>query len=303
MSKTKPETPAATEAPFDCDACVIGAGPSGLATARALVDRGIDFDWFEKGSMVGGLWRIDNDNGGAAAYETLHLNSSRPLSEYPSHPMPEDWPDYPSHVLMARYFQDFADRHGLTGRVTFSTPVEKVEPLPGPGRPGGNGWAVTTKLPKEPFSILFSINKSALFDIFEARKGLEGMVASLAALRRTEDDLEHMQAALSGMEQALDQPAQYAKFEREFHLAIIEAARNNVISQLMDKLYRLLAETRLRVRENGSTPPAKRDEDFRNHKMIYKYIEAGDEHNASVAMVSHLLQFEKLLKSERDALD
>ena len=32
--------------------------------AKALVDRGIDFDWFEKGSMVGGLWRIDNDNGG-----------------------------------------------------------------------------------------------------------------------------------------------------------------------------------------------------------------------------------------------
>ena len=172
-------------------------------------------------------------------------------------------------------------------------------------RPGSGTYLTTSenKWPKEPFSILFSINKSALFDIFEARKGLEGMVASLAARRSTEDDLEHMQEALSGMEKALDQHAQYNKFEREFHLAIIEAARNNVISQLMDKLYRLLEETRLRVSENGSTPPANRDEDFRNHKMIYKYIEAGDEHSASVAMVSHLLQFERLLKSERDALD
>ena len=79
--------------------------------------------------------------------------------------------------------------------------------------------------------------------------------------------------------------------------------KETLTSQLMDKLYRLLEETRSRVSENGSTPSANRDEDFRNHKMIYKYIEAGDEHNASVAMVSHLLQFEKLLKSERDAID
>lgn len=130
---------------LDAEACVIGAGASGLAAAKALVDRGIGFDWFEKGSMVGGLWRIDNDNGGAAAYETLHLNSSRPLTQYPSYPMPEDWPDYPSHRLIAQYFQDFADRFGLTERVTFNTPVERVEPLSGPGSPGDDGWSVTTK--------------------------------------------------------------------------------------------------------------------------------------------------------------
>ena len=132
------------DASFDAQACVIGAGPSGLAAAKALADRGIGFDWFEKGSMVGGLWRIDNDNGGAAAYETLHLNSSRPLTQFPSYPMPADWPDYPSHRLVAQYFQSFADRFGLTQRVTFNSPVTGVEPLPGPGRPGACGWAVTT---------------------------------------------------------------------------------------------------------------------------------------------------------------
>ena len=142
----------------DSTACVIGAGPSGLATAKALVDRGIEFDWFEKGSMVGGLWRIDNDNGGAAAYETLHLNSSRPLTQFPSAPMPEDWPDYPSHQLMARYFQDFADRHGLTGRITFNSPVEKVEPLPGPGRNGEQGWAVTTPRGTRTYEHVFVAN-------------------------------------------------------------------------------------------------------------------------------------------------
>lgn len=143
---------------IDSQACVIGAGPSGLAAAKALVDRGISFDWFEKGSMVGGLWRIDNDNGGAAAYETLHLNSSRPLTQYPSYPMPADWPDYPSHRLVAQYFQDFADEHGLTERVTFNAPVERVEPLDGPGRPGASGWSVTTLKGTRTYRFVFVSN-------------------------------------------------------------------------------------------------------------------------------------------------
>jgi dimethylaniline monooxygenase (N-oxide forming) len=128
---------------FDTDACIVGAGPAGLAAAKALVDRRIAFRWFEKGSMVGGLWRIDNDNGAAVAYRTLHLNSSRQRTQFPSFPMPDDWPDYPSHELVARYFQDFADRFGLTERITFDAEVTAVEPLPGPGDPGANGWRVT----------------------------------------------------------------------------------------------------------------------------------------------------------------
>ena len=77
------------------------AGAAGLTAGKALADRGIAFDWFEKGSMVGGLSRIDNDNGAVAAYKTLHLNSSRPLSQFPSYPMPEDWPDYQPHEQIA----------------------------------------------------------------------------------------------------------------------------------------------------------------------------------------------------------
>ena len=128
---------------FVADVCLIGAGAAGLAAGRALADRGIAFDWFEKGSMVGGLWRIDNDNDGAAAYKTLHLNSSRPLTQYPSYPMPEDWPDYPSHEMIATYFQSFAEDNHLLERITFRTEVTSVEPLAGDGAPGTHGWAVT----------------------------------------------------------------------------------------------------------------------------------------------------------------
>jgi dimethylaniline monooxygenase (N-oxide forming) len=127
----------------DIGVCIIGAGPAGLAAGKALADRGIPFDWYEKGSMVGGLWRIDNDNGEVAAYKSLHINSSRVRSQFPSYPMPEAWPDYPSHELVAQYFQRFAEDHGLLDRITFRSEVTAVEPLPGDGEPGAQGWAVT----------------------------------------------------------------------------------------------------------------------------------------------------------------
>lgn len=130
---------------FDAEACVLGAGAAGLAAGKALAERGIDFDWFEKGTMVGGLWRIDNDNGGSPAYQGLHTNTSRPRTQYPSYPMPADWPDFPHHSQVAQYFQDFAEENGLLDRITFGTEVVRVEPIPGPGRAGSHGWAVSTR--------------------------------------------------------------------------------------------------------------------------------------------------------------
>jgi dimethylaniline monooxygenase (N-oxide forming) len=43
--------------------CVIGAGSSEITAAKALHQRGVAFDCFEKGSDSGGMWRYENDNG------------------------------------------------------------------------------------------------------------------------------------------------------------------------------------------------------------------------------------------------
>jgi dimethylaniline monooxygenase (N-oxide forming) len=43
--------------------CVIGAGSSAISAAKALHQRGVAFDCFEKGPDIGGMWRYENDNG------------------------------------------------------------------------------------------------------------------------------------------------------------------------------------------------------------------------------------------------
>jgi hypothetical protein len=123
--------------------CIIGAGSSGVAAAQVLQARGIDFDWFEKGSQVGGNWRYENDNGMSSAYRSLHINTSRRVMAFKSLPMPEGYPDYPDHFQMAAYFDEVVDRFNLRPRISFNTEVLSVEPAADAARE----WDVTVEGP------------------------------------------------------------------------------------------------------------------------------------------------------------
>jgi GntR family transcriptional repressor for pyruvate dehydrogenase complex len=148
----------------------------------------------------------------------------------------------------------------------------------------GSGTYLTSspdRWPLEPFSILLSLNKGALLDIFEARKSLEGTVAALAARRRNVDDLKTMKEALGKMRVNVRNYGTYTKHELRFHKAIVEAAGNRVISDLMSYL----------------------DEDLRHHEEIFERIKSGDEQMAIRTMTDHLLLFEQRLKDEEGEED
>jgi cation diffusion facilitator CzcD-associated flavoprotein CzcO len=117
--------------------CVIGAGSSGIAAAKALHERGIPFDCFEKSDQVGGNWVFGNRNGMSSAYRSLHINTSRERMEYSDFPMPKSYPDFPHHTHIAEYFNDYVDRFGVRDRIVFETGVEQA-------RRGDDGvWTVT----------------------------------------------------------------------------------------------------------------------------------------------------------------
>ena len=116
--------------------CIIGAGSSGIAACQVLGERGIEHVCFEKGSHIGGNWRYRNDNGQSAAYRSLHINTPRDMMSYRAYPMPEDYPVYPDHFRIARYFDDYADRFGIRERIRFGTEVTSVEPA-------GDRWRVS----------------------------------------------------------------------------------------------------------------------------------------------------------------
>ena len=132
LVKQRHKAPAVT-APVPVDpslprACVIGAGSSGIAAAKALAAAGVPFDCVEQGSVVGGNWVYDNPNGQSACYETLEINTSCPRMAYSDFPMPADYPAYARHDQVAAYFESYVDHFALRDRITFDTTVLDVAP-------------------------------------------------------------------------------------------------------------------------------------------------------------------------------
>lgn len=108
--------------------CIIGAGSSGLTTIKALKEAGIPFDCFEMGSDIGGNWRYNNDNGRSAAYDSLHIDTSKERMAFSDFPMPADYPPYPHHSQIFAYFRAYAKQFDLYHHITFQTQVTQVAP-------------------------------------------------------------------------------------------------------------------------------------------------------------------------------
>ena len=106
--------------------CIIGAGVSGLTTAKALQDRGLPFDWYEMSDRIGGVWAFNNPNGRSAAYRSLHIDSSKSRISFEDFPVPREWPEYPHHRQIAAYLQAYADHFGLMDKIEFDTEVAHV---------------------------------------------------------------------------------------------------------------------------------------------------------------------------------
>lgn len=122
---------------FDRPFALVGAGPTGLAAAKTLLEQGIPFQGFELHSDVGGLWDIDGPK--STMYESAHLISSKTMTEFVDFPMNEDVAEYPSHRELKRYFQSFADHYNIRQHYHFNAEVLRAEPT---GK-SGEGWTIT----------------------------------------------------------------------------------------------------------------------------------------------------------------
>jgi cation diffusion facilitator CzcD-associated flavoprotein CzcO len=102
-------------------------GCSGLAAIKNVVEAGItEVVCFERQSDVGGNWLYTGDPGHSSVCETTHIISSKKMSEYLDYPMPDDYPDYPSHRQVLDYFRSYADHFGLRKYIRFNTGVAQA---------------------------------------------------------------------------------------------------------------------------------------------------------------------------------
>lgn len=111
---------------------IIGAGCSGIAALKQLT-RTCEHEvvCFEQNDRIGGNWVFSMDIGHSSVCETTHIISSKRLSQYSDFPMPDDYPDYPSHEQVLAYFESYAGHFGLRQYIRLRTKVEKAIPVEG----------------------------------------------------------------------------------------------------------------------------------------------------------------------------
>ncbi|XP_027367036.1 probable indole-3-pyruvate monooxygenase YUCCA8 [Abrus precatorius] len=82
---------------------IVGAGPSGLATAACLREQGVPFMVLERANCIASLWQ-------KRTYDRLKLHLPKQFCQLPKLPFPEDFPEYPTKKQFIDYLESYA-RH------------------------------------------------------------------------------------------------------------------------------------------------------------------------------------------------
>ncbi|XGW23743.1 hypothetical protein V3C99_005731 [Haemonchus contortus] len=116
----KPQRPAKRVA-------IVGAGPSGLPSARHAILYGCRPVVFEMTGEVGGLWNYKpQDSEEASVMKSTVINSSKEMSAYSDFPPKPDVANYMHNRKLLEYFQEYAEHYGLRKYIKFHHKVINV---------------------------------------------------------------------------------------------------------------------------------------------------------------------------------
>lgn len=118
---------------------IIGAGVSGLVTAKVLQGDGFDVSIFEKAPEVGGVWETSR------AYPGLRTNSPYPLYAFSDFDHSESTDEFPTAGQIRGYLERYADHFGLRDHLNLETEVVSVKQLPSEEEGQHPGFQVHTR--------------------------------------------------------------------------------------------------------------------------------------------------------------
>lgn len=110
---------------------IVGAGISGLATARVLLAQGIQCTLFDRRHSLGGVW--------ADGYLNFGVQVPRHFYEFPDWPITGD--DFTPGPVVQQYLEGYARHFGILPHIRFGCPVVAVNERAEPG----SGWSVTVQ--------------------------------------------------------------------------------------------------------------------------------------------------------------
>ncbi|MGG7643322.1 FadR/GntR family transcriptional regulator [Rhodovulum sp. YNF3179] len=152
-----------------------------------------------------------------------------------------------------------------------------------------------------PLIELFATHDEALFDYVSFRRDLEGLAAERAARLGSDTDLAVVDAVLRKMEAAHGKrnPADEARLDAEFHMAIIEASHNVVMLHMMRSMFQMLREGVFYNRQVMFQQRTTREALLDQHRAINTALQARDPKAARAAVEAHLDYVEQALSDQK----
>ena len=131
-------------------------------------------------------------------------------------------------------------------------------------------------------------------NILEYRRQTENEAARLAAIRRTEKDLEKMKEIVQRSEAAIGNPEEFMECDMEFHVAVAEASQNSMYSIMLQVCRNVLGESLTQILNQGkkSTQKVRYELILDVHKKIYIAVKNQKEEDAAKWMTTHLINAE-----------
>ncbi|MFQ5542375.1 MAG: FadR/GntR family transcriptional regulator [Candidatus Binatia bacterium] len=147
-----------------------------------------------------------------------------------------------------------------------------------------------------PLARLLIEAKDALADVFEMRKLIEPQIASLAAERASEKDIEGMREILKKQKEQISKGAMAVEADTEFHFSIGQATQNQALQKLVSGLMDILSHSR----EESLQTPGRSEDSLASHERILSAIENHDRIGARKAMLHHIEKVEQNIISGKD---
>jgi GntR family transcriptional regulator, hexuronate regulon transcriptional repressor len=126
------------------------------------------------------------------------------------------------------------------------------------------------------------------FELTEARLLFEGEAAALAAAQVTDDDLAAIQELVQRIAEENQDPNGSEKADREFHLAIARATRNDAVYNAIEHLWDLRATSPDAALLHEKARHANVKPVVEEHTAILDALRARDSNAARTAMRTHL---------------
>jgi GntR family transcriptional repressor for pyruvate dehydrogenase complex len=148
---------------------------------------------------------------------------------------------------------------------------------------------------------LFGSHAEAVFDYIAFRRDLEGLAAERAARLASDTDLQIIAAVFDKMEaaHAKRSPADEARLDAEFHMAVIEASHNVVMLHMMRSMYDLLREGVFYNRSVMFKQRTARSVLLDQHRVINAALQDRDPPAARRAVEAHLDYVETALTEQQ----